>query len=129
MRKASQDSGGRGETYLPSVQNGPNDGSYRPVSDGSSDYPSKRGKDCPPMMGRDSEAGKPTIESINTTVIALVGSQISLSARFCCSPRPKKVYWIHRHLAMMPSRIIGKYITRELIMVSVISSTSNPPRI
>ncbi len=63
--------------------------------------------------------GKPVIESINRTVIVLVGSQITLSARFCCTPRPKKVYWIHRHLAIMPSRIIGPYITRELIMVCI----------
>ncbi|CAG2160804.1 unnamed protein product [Oppiella nova] len=62
--------------------------------------------------------GEPVIESINRTVIALVGSQISLAARFCCSPRPKKVYWIHRHLALMPKRTIGPYTTKELIMTS-----------
>ncbi|XP_054168796.1 protein sax-3-like [Oppia nitens] len=62
--------------------------------------------------------GQPTIEFINRTVIALVGSQITLAARFCCQPRPKKVYWIHRHLALMPQRTIGPYHTRELIMSS-----------
>lgn len=71
--------------------------------------------ECPPNINN--ADGRPIIESINSTVIALVGSQITLIARFCCIPRPKKVYWIHRHLAMMPSRIIGRYITRELIMV------------
>lgn len=73
-----------------------------------------RQKEC---NGNHINNGEPVIESINRTVIALVGSQISLSARFCCSPRPKKVYWIHRHLAIMPQRIIGPYNTRELIMV------------
>ncbi|KPM07027.1 Immunoglobulin I-set domain containing protein 7 [Sarcoptes scabiei] len=73
-------------------------------------------KECPPSINN--ADGRPIIESINSTVIALIGSQITLIARFCCIPRPKKVYWIHRHLAMMPSRIIGRYITRELIMSS-----------
>ncbi|KAH9527531.1 Cht9p [Dermatophagoides farinae] len=75
--------------------------------------------ECSPNSGSINNAdGRPIIESINSTVIALVGSQITLIARFCCIPRPKKVYWIHRHLAMMPSRIIGRYTTRELIMSS-----------
>lgn len=74
-------------------------------------------KECE-NINNDNNNGKPVIESINRTVIVLVGSKISLSARFCCSPRPKKVYWIHRHLAVMPQRTIGPYITRELIMAS-----------
>lgn len=100
------------ETYEASVQ----DYGQRTYSDGLDSYgANKRGKECPPPA---MEAGRPVIESINSTVIALVGSQISMIARFCCQPRPRKVYWIHRHLAMMPSRIIGRYITRELIMSS-----------
>lgn len=98
---------GRGETYQASVQ--------RPYSDGHDIGGSKHGKNCPPGPPQQ-ESGRPSIESINSTVIALIGSQISLNARFCCHPRPKKVYWIHRHLAMMPQRIIGRYMTRELIM-------------
>ncbi len=61
--------------------------------------------------------GKPVIESINRTLNAMVGKPLALSAKFCCNPRPKKVYWIHRHLAMTPGRIIGPYITRELMLV------------
>lgn len=114
LRKAHHDAarGNRGETFEASVQ--------RPYSDGGFDtFGGAHRRNCPPAGPPpvDSVPGRPLIESINSTVIALVGSQISLIARFCCSPRPKKVYWIHRHLAMMPSRIIGRYITRELIMV------------
>ena len=76
----------------------------------------QQSKEC---NGNHINNGEPVIESINRTVIALVGSTVSLVARFCCSPRPKKVYWIHRHLAIMPQRKIGTYITSELIMVCI----------
>ncbi|KAI1303005.1 hypothetical protein HDE_02397 [Halotydeus destructor] len=63
---------------------------------------------CPEMVGR------PIVVATNRTVMAFLGRPISVSAEFCCSPRPKKVYWVHRHLAMAPGRIIGPYITKEL---------------
>lgn len=61
------------------------------------------------------KTGIPLIVSINRTVNAIVGRAISLSAEFCCHPRPRKVFWIHRHLAMSPGRIIGPYITKNLL--------------
>ena len=106
LRKIQDQSTNRESTFQASVANGP-------------DYPNQQtSKDCTPVGNM--ADGRPIIESINSTVIALVGSQITLIARFCCMPRPKKVFWIHRHLALMPSRIIGRYITRELIMVSLL---------
>lgn len=62
--------------------------------------------------------GKPVLESINRSLTAIVGKPFYLTAKFCCNPRPKKVYWIHRHLAMTPGRVIGPYITRDLMNVS-----------
>lgn len=100
------------ESFQASVANGPDYGLNR-LSPYDGAIEAKR-----LCNGRDQEPGRPTIESINSTVLAVMGSQVTLNARFCCSPRPKKVYWIHRHLAMMPSRMIGRYITRELVMVS-----------
>ncbi|CAG2103435.1 unnamed protein product [Medioppia subpectinata] len=81
----------------------------------NSPQPIQQRKEC---AGNHINTGEPVIDTINRTVRALVGSQIAVSARFCCQPRPKKVYWIHRHLALMPQRTIGPYITRELIMTS-----------
>nr|XP_027194157.1 MAM domain-containing glycosylphosphatidylinositol anchor protein 1-like [Dermatophagoides pteronyssinus] len=98
----------------PDFNNGYNN--HQPQISSSS---SSSNNECSPNSKSINNAdGRPIIESINSTVIALIGSQITLIARFCCIPRPKKVYWIHRHLAMMPSRIIGRYTTRELIMSS-----------
>lgn len=117
-QQQQQQQNNRGETFEASVQRPYSDGSFGGGGDNFNGGHRSR-NNCPPAAGPPApENGRPLIESINSTVIALVGSQISLIARFCCNPRPKKVYWIHRHLAMMPSRIIGRYITRELIMVS-----------
>jgi hypothetical protein len=65
------------------------------------------------------KTGMPLIVSINRTVSAIVGRPISLTAEFCCQPRPRKVFWIHRHLAMSPGRIIGPYVTKNLVPVSL----------
>lgn len=58
--------------------------------------------------------GLPLIVSINRTVNAIVGRPISLTAEFCCHPSPRKVFWIHRHLALAPGRIIGPYVTKSI---------------
>ncbi|KAH9391357.1 hypothetical protein TYRP_006960 [Tyrophagus putrescentiae] len=117
QQQQQQQQNNRGETFEASVQRPYSDGSFGGGDNFNGGHRSRN--NCPPAAGPPApENGRPLIESINSTVIALVGSQISLIARFCCNPRPKKVYWIHRHLAMMPSRIIGRYITRELIMSS-----------
>lgn len=63
--------------------------------------------------------GKPIMIAFNKTVNAMVGRPVSFYVQFCCDPRPKKVYWIHRHLALPPSRMLGPYVTRELVMVIV----------
>ena len=62
--------------------------------------------------------GMPLIVSINRSVSAIADRPISLAAEFCCHPRPRKVFWIHRHLALAPGRIIGPYITKDLVPVS-----------
>ena len=62
--------------------------------------------------------GMPLIVSINRSVSAIADRPISLVAEFCCHPRPRKVFWIHRHLALAPGRIIGPYITKDLVPVS-----------
>lgn len=108
------------ESFQASISNSPdliNSGLHHKYRNSHGHGLHQQRKECDNINNENN--GKPVIESINRTVIVLVGSQISLSARFCCSPRPKKVYWIHRHLAIMPSRIIGPYITKELIMVCI----------
>ncbi|KAG9510765.1 hypothetical protein GZH46_00680 [Fragariocoptes setiger] len=58
--------------------------------------------------------GAPVIDQPNLAVTGVLGRPLSLSVRFCCNPRPKRIFWIHRHLAMTPGRIFGPYVTREL---------------
>lgn len=62
--------------------------------------------------------GMPLIVSFNRSVSAIANRPISLVAEFCCDPRPRKVFWIHRHLAVAPGRIIGPYVTKDLVPVS-----------
>lgn len=64
--------------------------------------------------------GMPLIVSINRSVSAIADRPISLAAEFCCHPRPRKVFWVHRHLALAPGRIIGPYITKDLLPVSLV---------
>lgn len=58
--------------------------------------------------------GAPEIEQPVSTVLAVLGRQLVLPLRFCCSPGPARVFWIHRHLAMIPGRMFGPYITRDI---------------
>ncbi|RWS27322.1 Immunoglobulin I-set domain containing protein 7-like protein [Leptotrombidium deliense] len=62
--------------------------------------------------------GRPSIVSWNRTVMAIEGRSIALYVSFCCEQRVKKVYWIHRHLAIPPGRSIGPYITKELLLTN-----------
>uniref|UniRef100_A0A6G1SHZ8 Ig-like domain-containing protein n=1 Tax=Aceria tosichella TaxID=561515 RepID=A0A6G1SHZ8_9ACAR len=58
--------------------------------------------------------GHPEIKSPVMSVQAVLGRQLILPLRFCCQPSPARVFWIHRHLAMIPGRMFGPYITREV---------------
>lgn len=66
---------------------------------------------CPPSRAVD---GIPQIDNPVMTVNAYLGRQLILPLRFCCHPGPSRVFWIHRHLAMIPGRMFGPYITREI---------------
>jgi hypothetical protein len=59
-------------------------------------------------------AGAPEIKNAVMSVQAMLGRQLILPLRFCCQPSPTRVFWIHRHLAMIPGRMFGPYITREV---------------
>lgn len=58
--------------------------------------------------------GAPIVEQPVKVVQAILGRQLVLSLRFCCNPSPTRVFWIHRHLAMIPGRMFGPYITRDV---------------
>lgn len=58
--------------------------------------------------------GSPEIDAPQSSVPATLGRQLILSLRFCCNPAPTRVFWIHRHLAMVPGRMFGPYITRDV---------------
>lgn len=58
--------------------------------------------------------GFPVIDHPVSVVRAKLGRQLILPLRFCCQPGPSRVFWIHRHLAMIPGRMFGPYITREV---------------
>lgn len=61
--------------------------------------------------------GRPMVVALNRTVMAHVGQQITVVAVFCCEPRPRKVLWIHRHLALQPASTVLAYTASELYMV------------
>lgn len=65
--------------------------------------------------------GRPYLESVNSSVVALVGRPLAIQTSFCAKPRPVRVYWIHRHLALSPGLVIGPYIARDLKAVSFLS--------
>lgn len=58
--------------------------------------------------------GFPVIDHPVSVVRTRLGRQLVLPLRFCCQPGPSRVFWIHRHLAMIPGRMFGPYITREI---------------
>ena len=59
-------------------------------------------------------SGVPEIANSISTIQAVLGRQLILPLRFCCQPGPARVFWIHRHLAMIPGRMFGPYITRDV---------------
>jgi hypothetical protein len=61
--------------------------------------------------------GRPMVVALNRTVMAHIGQQITVVAVFCCEPRPRKVLWIHRHLALQPASTVLTYTASELYMV------------
>ena len=49
-----------------------------------------------------------------------------MAAVFCCEPKPRKVLWIHRHLALKPATSVATYTASQLFMVSArLSGLSN----
>ena len=64
-------------------------------------------------------SGRPMVVALNRTIIAHVGQQITVVAVFCCEPRPRKVLWIHRHLALQPASTVATYTASELYMVCI----------
>lgn len=72
----------------------------------------EQGAKCPPASGK--VDGFPQIDHPVSTVNAVLGRPLVLPLRFCCNPGPARLFWIHRHLAMIPGRMFGPYITRDI---------------
>lgn len=66
--------------------------------------------------------GRPIVISHNRTIMATAGRPIAFFAQFCCDPKPTKVFWIHRHLSIVPGRTIGPYASKQLSMVYIFTS-------
>lgn len=58
--------------------------------------------------------GIPKVEQPIQLITSSIGRHVTLSMRFCCQPRPLRVFWIHRHLALIPGHLFGPYIAREI---------------
>ena len=83
----------------------------------NNDQPAQADSRCPggpPTPARGGLEGAPEIERPSASVQAVLGRQLVLPLRFCCNPGPARVFWIHRHLAMIPGRMFGPYITRDV---------------
>lgn len=74
----------------------------------------RTGAGCPTKLDAQRADGFPVIDHPVSVIRARLGRQLVLPLRFCCQPGPARVFWIHRHLAMIPGRMFGPYITREI---------------
>ncbi|XP_074593359.1 irregular chiasm C-roughest protein teiresias [Brevipalpus obovatus] len=95
----------------PMINPGPDNQPYPSELD-----PNRRKDDPSPSECNNNFDGRPIIIAYNRTIIAIVGKPITFYAQFCCEPKPNKVFWIHRHLCMVPGRTIGPYASDNLSM-------------
>lgn len=58
--------------------------------------------------------GKPEVEPVNRTLMAIVGKPASIAMQFCANPLPSRVHWIIQSTLLNPGDITERFIAHNI---------------
>uniref|UniRef100_T1JC07 Ig-like domain-containing protein n=1 Tax=Strigamia maritima TaxID=126957 RepID=T1JC07_STRMM len=62
--------------------------------------------------------GKPFVEPLNQTLIAIVGKSVSITVQYCANPIPLRAYWIVQSLVLKPGETSERFSARNITKYS-----------